>query len=353
MNFEIFNNLVKTPKVRILFCILFFLCFFLFPNKTFAQGTSLTISPSLFRIEAKPPADVWAPFTIENHGDQALSLKIGYKAIDPFASGNGNVVFVQEGQTISGQDKKIFEKIQVVDEQNISHDSIDLGPGQKQTLRLRVLIPASEPVSDYYFSIVFLQNPQSIDQSIQNANTEAQKSITSLRTGIATTVLLAIGPKTAPEASIQTFSSPWFINHGPVPFTLSVHNSGTHFITPHGQILIKNIFGQTVGKIKVPSSTILTGSNRIFSSANSPTIASSAFINFGNKITMPSELLWNENFLLGVYTANLTLTLSDNGPVYVRSIEFISFPVSFLIEFFIALILGWFIYLRVKSKLSS
>jgi hypothetical protein len=327
------------------------LLFFAFPAQSKAQTVSLKVTPSVFRIAAKPPADIWTPFTLENLSDQPISLIIGYKLFDSFASSNGNVVFLQDGQTLPSQDKKIFEKMQVVDDQNISHDTIDLGPQQKIRLRLRILLPTNEPVSDYYFSLIFLQNPLQTSQSILNTNIEDQKSFSMLQAGIGTTVLLGVGPKEAPKGSIQTFSAPIFVNSGPVPFTLSVHNSGNHFITPHGKILIKNIFGQTVGKVIVPPATILSGTDRTFSSTDIQTNASTAFIIGGNQKNTPQGLLWNENFLLGMYTATLTLTLSDSGPVYVRSFNFFTLPLSFLFEFLITILIIAYVYLRVKRRI--
>src|SRR5579862_2913268 len=100
-------------KHQYIFCsclvILFISLNLSLPKKTFADSTSLTVSPSVIRIQAKPPADIWTPFTIENNTNQPISLKIGYKAFDPQTSNNGNVVFLNDGQDISGADKKIFE----------------------------------------------------------------------------------------------------------------------------------------------------------------------------------------------------------------------------------------------------
>ena len=107
---------------------------FLFsPAKVSASGTSLAVTPSTLQIQAKPPADIWAPFTIENQSNHSVILQIGYKSLDPQKSQNGTVVFLSNNQSTTGIDKNIFEKMQVVDENNISHDSIALGPEQKKT----------------------------------------------------------------------------------------------------------------------------------------------------------------------------------------------------------------------------
>src|SRR5216683_2717465 len=250
-----------TAKISFAFLLLALLSF-KFPCLTFAEGTALKISPVLFRIEANPPADIWTPFIIENQSDQPVSLKIGYKAFDPQASKNGSVVFLKNGQAIQGQDKKIFEKMQIVDDLNISHDNVDLGPRQKKRFRLRILLPANEPTSDYYFSLLFLQSLQQTDQKNSQENIENQKSSLILQAGVGMNVLLAIGAKETPIGSIETFTAPRFSNTGPIPFTLSVHNSGMHFFTSQGNILIKNMFGQNVGKVIIPPSVILAGTSR-------------------------------------------------------------------------------------------
>jgi hypothetical protein len=63
-------------KICVLSGVVFLLLLILFfPIQVKAEGTSLSISPSLMRIEAKPPADVWTPFTISNTSDQPISAK--------------------------------------------------------------------------------------------------------------------------------------------------------------------------------------------------------------------------------------------------------------------------------------
>src|SRR5258708_7682175 len=175
------------------------------PGKLLAEGTTLTVSPAIFRIEAKPPADIWAPFTVENQSNQPVSLKIGYKPFDSQASHNGTVIFQTNGQSKQGQDSKIFEKMQVVDDQNISHDAITLGPKQKERFRLRILLPANEPSSDYYFSLLFLQSPQITDQKDTEDSIENQKSSSTLQAGVGVTILLAVGDKETPLGSIDSF----------------------------------------------------------------------------------------------------------------------------------------------------
>lgn len=333
------RNSKFSVSVGFLFGIVFFM---LLPRQTFADSTSLVVSPAVFSIQAKPPADIWTPFVIENHSDKPVSLTIGYKPFDPQSSSNGSVIFLTNGQQIPRQDKNIFEKMQIVDDQNISHDTIALGPKQKERLRLHIVLPQNEPTGDYYFSMIFLENTDQADQNNTNTNTEDQKSSSVIQGGIAINVLLAVGDKETPIASIENFTAPWFNEQGPVAFTLSLHNSGLHFITPQGVILIKNMFGQTVGKVTVPASIVLAGTSRTFTSTKIPMSANSS---------LPTSLIWPEYFLLGQYSATLTLTLSDKGPVFIRSIHFFAIPFTLLVEILAVLVIITYIFLRVKKKI--
>src|ERR1700722_5647293 len=188
---------------------------------TYAEGTSLEISPSVLEIQAKPPADVWAPFTITNKSNQPVTLTIGYKAIDPQASQNGNVIFLKNGEPIQGEDKKIFQKIQVVDDNNNSQNTLSLGPKQSTHLRLHIILPSNEQSSDYYFSLVFLETISEIDQNNSNNINTGQFTTSSIQTGIGVNVLLAVGDPGNIQGTINTFSTSFFRESGPVPFILT------------------------------------------------------------------------------------------------------------------------------------
>ncbi|HVA96364.1 MAG TPA: hypothetical protein VND99_01795 [Candidatus Acidoferrales bacterium] len=322
-----------------------------FPKNAWADGVSLKVSPATFRIEAKPPADVWAPFTIENYSNQPIHLTIGYKPFNSLASQNGSITFLPNNQTNFGKDKKIFQKMQVVDDKNISHDTIDLGPKQKEHLRLRINLPDQEPANDYYFSLILLENPVQSDQNITKGSKKDQKSFSAIQTGIGINVLLAIGDKILPQGSIGTFTTTPFQETGPIPFTLTVFNDGLHFFNPKGTIQVKNMFGQTVGKVLLPSSVILAGTGRTYTSKYSQSYANNFWDLTGQN--MSQQLIWPENYPLGMYTATLSLSLSEKGPTFTRSIHFFVFPLTFLFQMLIAVGIVFYIIHRVKKKLSK
>ncbi|MGI8419558.1 MAG: hypothetical protein ACR2LN_02840 [Candidatus Levyibacteriota bacterium] len=331
----------------LLFISLFCILHSLFLPKAFAEGTQLKISPSIIRIQAQPPADIHAPFTIENQSDDSVSLKIGYKLFDRANSRTGTISFLKNDQSIPAQDPYFFSKVQVIDADNFSHDTIELGPKQKKKLLLRITLPKGQPTSDYYFSLIFLENITQLDQKDTEVEKKQQPSAITLQSGIGLNVLLAVGPKEEPQATIDAYTTPLLRQAGPVPFLLTVDNVGTHFINPHGTITIKNIFGQTVGRVAIKNSVILAGTSRTFTSTENLDTASDDLLLAG------STIVWPEKFLLGLYTATISLSLSDAGPLTTRTIHFIAFPLIFIGGLLLFILLLFFIYWRVKKKITE
>lgn len=333
--------------------IIFALCSLLFSlPKVNAEGISLGVSPSILQIEAIPPADARAPFTIENKSDEPVKLKIGYKLFRASDKGDGQIEFLKDSDPFPGADEAIFEKIELVDD-NFAIDSLELGPKQKKKLTLRVIAPKKEPFSDYYFSLIFLSE----DASDEDASKDKEKTGTSTAIGgIAVNVLLSIGPKDNAKGYIEHFSTPWYRESGPVPFTLQVKNAGSHFITPKGVILIKNMFGQTVGKIDIGPENILAGTSRYLNDSKTvnlnPENSHSGSNSLREERSHP-QVIWPDTFLLGFYTASLTLSISDNGPIYNNSIHFIAFPAKLMMGMLIAIVIIILAYVRVKKRMNQ
>lgn len=328
-----------------LFSVIILMIILFWPQQAYADAVSLKVSPSLLQIEAKQPADIWAPFTIENQSGQPVRLTIGYKPIDPAKSSNGTVIFNID-HPVTNKLSTLLSRMQVVDKNNISHDVIDLGPKQKEMLRLRIPISNHDQSSDYYFTLLFVQTPQNNTQNVANTNIELQKSSSNLQAGIGINIFLSVGNSETPQGFIDTFTTPLLHKSGPVPFTLAVHNSGMHLLTAKGGITIKDLFGKTIVSVPVPTSIILVGATRNFSSTISDKIA--------NKVSMDTPVLLSpEKFLFGLYKADLSLSLSDKGPVYTRSIHFLALPIVFIGEILLLIGVISYIYLRLKRKLSQ
>src|SRR5438445_12293708 len=94
-------------------------------------------------------------------------------------------------------------------------------------------------------------------------------------------VLLSVGAKDQsleqtkqPKGSLEEFSAPLSMESGPLPFTIRVKNTGMHFMSVKGVILVKNMFGQTVGRIDIPPTNILANSDRFLANSEEKTTSS-------------------------------------------------------------------------------
>ena len=324
-----------------------------------ANTISLAVSPPLLQIQALPPASIAAPFTVANLSDSPAHLTIALKMFLPGDYGTGEVHFLSKGQEFPGRDPLILQKMQVTDG---SHklQTLTLGPKEKKALVLHIGLPKTEPYSDYYFSIVFLESADSTadlsPDEIKNLNASSAQG------GIATNVLLSVGPQGTPKGYLDAFSAPAVIESGPVPFTVRVKNAGLHYFTPHGFILITNMFGQTVGRVDLAPDNVLAGSSRLLMAGVNEQVTiqredtgaasvASQMRRVAYTTSQPTAV-WPEKILAGPYSATITLALSDQGPIYRRTIHFLAVPIQAILGIVIAVLLLITIRSRIKQRLS-
>lgn len=301
-----------------------------------AEGTSLKMQPSNLQIRAKSPSDIQAPFTLTNQGSEPVNLQVVLKTFRDTGDDTGRIVYSKPGLKNEAEQDSFLKTVQILDD-GFAVSKITLGPKQQKKLELRINLPKDSKAQDHYFSIIFLTEPD-----VSSEISESENSSSAIQSGIALPVLLAVNTTSEPSGFLDEFSGPILLQTGPVPFTVKVENTGEHFVEARGLILIKNMFGQTVGKIELPKTNILSGSKRQL-------ITSSA----RNSSSSVTGALWEEQFLLGFYTATLTLVVAPDQSLYTRSVHFFAFPAVGFAFVFGALIIGIFIVRRVKKKVSQ
>ena len=324
---------------------LFIGLFVVFPKKSFGEGLSLGIFPPIIQIQAIPPANIKSTITLINNSDTPANLNILIKPFTAAKSEDGKISYLPTDKPF-GDDPLILNKVQIL-QNNRPVKNVSIAPGQKINLDLRINIPKNEPFSDYYFSIIFISKDNHTDQINNNHTTNLA--------GIATNVLLSIGPKQPqkPQAVIKEFSVPLFLETGPVPFTLRVENTGKHYIVPKGQILITNMYGQTVGKVELLPVNILANTTRAIPSADFSSLASNPSSTLNSHLSSLNSkpvALWPEKILLGPYKASLTLALSDQGPIFHRTIYFLAIPTQAIISFLLVVLIMILIRNRLKQR---
>jgi hypothetical protein len=327
-------------KKIITLILIFIILLFQLAKTVSAQGVDLGIYPPIFQIQTIPPADVSVPFFIQNFQDQSVELSITVRAFTSSDNENGEIVFLQD--TNPFPDPFLNNRIKVLDNNN-AVSSLIISPKQKRNLTLEVKIPNNEPKGDYYFSLVFSSNGKPLNTGNFSLASGA----------VASNILLSVGPLGKTQGLIENFSAPLFVTQGPVPFNVRIKNTSDHYIAPKGDISIKNMFGQTVGKVNLLPVNILSNTiRRIPDSLQSGTAKDSDY----NKIKAVVEkngfpvAVWPERFLFGPYTATITIALSDQGPLFVRKVSFFAFPAEYMLGILLIIGIVIFIILRIEKR---
>jgi hypothetical protein len=345
------SSKIKSRRTFNFILVLLTFAFCLLPSKTYAQQSSLTVSPPLIEIEAIPPTSLETPISVKNNSDEEIELQVLLKPFIQSAKENGEVQFLKDTDAFPGANKKIAEHIEIR-ENSRKITSLTLLPKEKKELDLYVGIDKDEPHSDYYFAVVFLP------PAITSKSNEEDDNGSNIRGGIGINVLLSVGPRNDAKGLIEAFSAPSFLQSGPVPFNVRIKNTGSHYITPTGSVLIENLFGQKIGRITLHQANILTGSSRAFVSDESFKEQLKAQQTAEKKGTAPivpnttvtnPVVIWPEKFLVGPYTATLRVSLSPKGPEMTRQLRFFAFPGQLLI----ALVIGIVILIVVKKRVDS
>lgn len=306
-----------------------------------AQGTSLGVYPPILEVETTPPSEVKSKISIENPTDQGLEVSIQIKPFKASASNDGQVEILETFEVFP--DPLLVNRVKIKDN-GVAVKSLSLAPKQEKELELEISIPPNEAAGDYYFTILFVTNPMS----------EITTSSSLAAAGVATNVLLSVGPKGETKGFVERFSAPLFVDSGPVPFTVQVQNQSSHFVSVNGEITIENIFGQKVGSVKLLPVNVLGESQRLVPDEKQKNPDSDDFKKIEKAIISANYpvAVWPEKFLIGPYKATLSLSFGESDEKFVRSISFFAFPATYLIAILVVLGLITFIVFRVKKKMN-
>lgn len=288
---------------------------FIAPKNTSASTLGLSLSPSLITINTANTDPISKQIHVKNNTDHNISYTIAIYPFTPSTSGNGQPI-LQEN--VNQEYNTLFRAIQISEDGRLI-SSVELSPGQEKILNFLFNPASSLPSKDYYFTILFTSN--------QEEPTQSSSVRISQSAGI--NFLLTYGYQNEASGKIKEFTTSSFIDKGPVEFKASVTNSSQSYTKARGNIQVKNIFGQTVGSIDLPSVDILGNSNRSLDS------------------------VWDESFLLGIYTAKLQIALSPSGPILTKEIKFAAIPLSYLVALIAITLFASYIAIRVSRKRSQ
>lgn len=272
-------------------------------------GTGLTIQPIKVSHTIKPGETASGAISLTNASDDDIQVEVTVEDFVP-AAGSTNIQFIgrAEGNTtvrdwinIGGNQTFVFKQ------------------GEARQIPYTIKAPASaEPGG--HFGVAFFK-------ATRLQKTEQLK----IGTRVGMLIFVTIPGNNLQKGKILDFSTPRFVQRGPVPFSIKFENTGTVHFEPKGAIKITNILGKEVGSVPVEGQVVLPRGVRDLTAD------------------------WNASgFLLGRYRAELKIVDGEGNELTAKTVAFYAFPLWYVVGF-IATVIALFFglrYLRKKIKFS-
>ena len=303
---------------NILLTILFLtIPYSLFPNPSFAQQVSLSLSPPLIELFIKPGKAVMVAYKLENLGDPTfLNLKIlPFEAKDSL--GNIRIRSEFEGPV------------------RFSLDNSELSLGKpfflktnsSQQILLRIRIPENITDGDYYYSLLAETSPPTAIEGVGSARTKA-----TIGSNILVTISNSGNVDINPKITLFSTLGKVFDSSDKIPVVLTVVNKGKNMIKPEGQISLKGNFGET-SKYDIISKNILAQSERLLEATPSSLMDCRK-----RKCLFPTSLFLS-GFFIGKYNLSTQIKFGENSPTIFASTIFYAFPFKIVAGILITVII--------------
>ncbi len=292
---------IKSQVKFLFFALLAVLAGFVFiysgASQDLFSSQTFEVSPASQEVTVDPGKTINLKATIKNRSRDTLPMKV--RVEDFTASGEEGQVELVQGGAYS-----------LVSWTSVTPETFTLAPGASQQVNARMQVP-SNSAGGRYGSFVFGVAPQGVPKG----------SVATLSQEVASLFLVKINAPTSEKLSLEEFSSPQFLEYGPVPFTLKFKNSGNIHVKTLGLVNVTNMLGQRVTDVVVKATNIFPGSERVIHPA------------------------LEKKFLLGKYTALAVINYGSKNDVITATTTFFVFPYRL-----VAIVLVIFILLYLVRK---
>lgn len=269
---------------------------------------TLAISPQLLEVTANPGEKISNVFRLTNGSTESVVIRAIPKNFTP--SGEEGAVNLTEDDT----------SYAIAAWTTVTPVSITIPSKTTQDFNVEINVPENAEPGSHFGSVVF--------QTVPPKNEEAAAIIAQ---EIAPVILVSIAGDVTQTAEIEEFRSTesFWSNEPTISFISRIENTGSAHFKPTGQIVIKNIFGSEVAKLELDKKNVLPDSIR--------------------QITTD----WNDHgFLVGRYTAELTIVTGDDNQIRTATTSFTVFPYQTIAPIVLGAALIGFIIFKGRKRIA-
>lgn len=271
-----------------------------------AQATGITISPLTFELTANPGDVISNKLKVYNPTDSTIGIKMEVEDFRPV--GETGQVIVSPEEEVTYSLKRWVETIP---------PEFTLKPREQKFVDFTINVPENAEPGGHYGSIL---------ACVTGAIGEEVTGV-ALTQKVGGLILLMVSGELKEELIVKEFSSPSFLEYGPVLFTIRFENKGTIHVRPKGFVTISDWRGKKVADVAFPQNNVIPGAIR--------------------KI----EASWDKKWLVGRYTAILvgsygTANVPFNPPV----LTFWVFPWKLGLGALIALLIIMIFFYKTRKR---
>jgi hypothetical protein len=288
---------------------------------------ALTISPTKIEIAGDPGQTIIGEIELLNEQDEKKTFYTSFENFEPRGE-TGAPFFVGSG---SGLATWLG-----------TQGSIEITPGERVFIPYSITIPGDATPGGYFAAIFFGSQPPAA-----GAGSEV-----SIGGKVGTLVLLRVNGAVAEGGGVLDFSSDVdsrIFTSEPITLSYRFNNTGGDRVTPRGEIKISNAFGMHVATLNANANegSVLPSSIRRFSTTwGSP-------IDFSEDRAEPSffDIVGHQlqNFHLGIYTADLSLSWGESTQVADAAFTFLIIPWQLMVVV-IAVVVVLYLLLRQYNR---
>lgn len=285
---------LAAPAILLLMGIVFF------PQVSLAS-TGLSIQPLKLDETINPGQSITGQILLQNASDGPVDVSTSIQDFIPNA-GADSIQFVGRAPGLTTVRDWITIDIK---------SPFRLKVGEQKEVPYTIAAPINAEPGGHFGVLLFKATP-------------AASTTGSIRVGtqVGMVVLVSIPGSHLQKGNIVDFSTPLFLQHGPVPFTIAFQNTGTVHFEPKGSIVITNMLGMKAAEVPITGQVVLPTSLRTL------------------------RFSWDSgNFAIGRYTAVASMYDGEKNLLTSKTVSFWILPVWYILGFIVTLIL---IYLLLR-----
>src|SRR3989344_4147678 len=307
--------------------------FLLLSTKASAQELSLSLTPNLSEIAAKPGRTISLKFKLTNHGDPTIvNIRIlPFEAKDN--RGNINILSSLQGPIrfeLANEDIKLAVPL-------------FLKNSTSRDLLLNIYLPETLANQDYYFTLLAESQPPPAQEGVVNIRAKALVASNLLLT-VTKDGRIEIKPnislfEVVPKNKINFLGTKinLFNSFEKIPLIMVVENQGKYLIKPQGGITVRGMFAQAK-QVEIKPQNILAESQRVLLAHSS------------NLQPQTSNSLLLPGFFMGNYKASATISFGPGTPTLYATTSFLVLPLKAIFIFLPILFLITLIFKKLSPQ---